>query len=498
MLGKIVGNYVIKRKIAEGGMGVVYLAEHRAIPRTVAIKVLHAHLSRNTELIARFLNEARAASRIGGQHVVQVLDFGELDTGEPFLAMEWLEGETLRAMLERTGRVSLQETAELLANVAAALDAAHGLGIVHRDLKPDNIFLVRGPSGTTTSKVLDFGIAKIREPGTDAGFKTQTGALLGTPAYMAPEQCVASKTLDHRCDIYALGVIAFQMLTGRLPFTADNYGELLVAHMTAPPPVPRDLIPYLPSAASKAILKALSKSPNLRFDNAKTFIKLLSKAVPVPPPAPVDPTATVPDGHLATDDHRKVITTIRGSAIEVRSRSNAASLLKRIKARSGPGLWAAAGLGILIAAYVGVRGLTHVPAEHSSRPNVTPAVQPVKPTEPPWAGPSVSKLVQTKALKATSPTSPSRAAVQKPRRKREAGSEVIVLPLGYGQSAPNTTVPPSSSPATAKTPVPLVPASKSAAVSVPPLGPVAPPRPRRQVDAIVDPFAGSPPPAQSK
>jgi eukaryotic-like serine/threonine-protein kinase len=265
MIGRTIGNYVVREKIGEGGMGVVYRAEHPHINRHVAIKVLHPGADRNPEVVHRFFNEARAATEIRNAHIVEVMDFGELKPeGTPYLVMEWLEGESLGALLRASRKLPVARAAHIMSGIARALKAAHSKGVVHRDLKPDNVFLVRNDGEPDLVKVLDFGIAKLLVTEMPARYQTQTGAIIGTPAYMSPEQCRGAKEIDHRTDVYSLGVMGYQMLTGRLPFEAEAFGELLLKHMTEKPPPAAAVDASVPAAISDVIARALEKEPERR------------------------------------------------------------------------------------------------------------------------------------------------------------------------------------------------------------------------------------------
>jgi serine/threonine-protein kinase len=279
VIGNVIGNYVVKAKVGEGGMGTVYLAEHPRLGRKVAIKVLHSELNRNPEFVSRFFVEAKAATEIGSDHIVGVLDFGELPDGTPYLILEWLEGHSLGQVLLAEKKLSLVRAIHIMRGVARALGAAHAMGIVHRDLKPDNIFLVRKEDDPEFVKVLDFGIAKLMPHGNEQlRIKTETGALIGTPQYMSPEQCRGADKVDQRTDIYALGVIFYEMVTGRLPFVAAGLGDLLIAHMTETAPSLRSIDPNIPAAVDEAIATALAKTPEQRFQKIDAFVDALSEA----------------------------------------------------------------------------------------------------------------------------------------------------------------------------------------------------------------------------
>jgi serine/threonine protein kinase len=265
MIGSAVGNYVVQRQIGEGGMGAVYLAEHPRIGRKVAIKVLLRELSANPQAISRFFNEARASSEIHNEHIVDVLDFGELANGQFYLVMEYLEGATLTEKM-RQGPLGMRRTLHIVNGVGRALGAAHAAGIVHRDLKPDNVMLVNRGDDAEFVKVLDFGIAKLLQTSLEPDVKTKTGSLLGTPSYMSPEQC-RGNSVDHRSDVYSLGVMMYQMFSGRLPFEADGLGNLLLAHMTAKPVPLRELVPDLPPHLEQIVARAMEKTPEARFQH---------------------------------------------------------------------------------------------------------------------------------------------------------------------------------------------------------------------------------------
>ncbi|HEV8322242.1 MAG TPA: protein kinase, partial [Myxococcota bacterium] len=280
LLGRTAGSYLVERPLARGGMGEVYEARHPAIGRRVAVKVLAPECARNHEVVERFFTEARAVNVIGHENIVQIIDLASLPDGRPFLVMELLEGESLGARLRRTGPLPLDTLGEILIPVLDALAAAHALGIVHRDLKPDNVFLVRR-RGRIEPKVLDFGIAKLTErAGGAPALATGTGLLLGTPVYMAPEQAAGRvREIDARSDVYAAGVILFEMCCGQPPFDSEGFGEILVAHITQPPPAPRSLRPDLPEGVERVILRALAKTRDERWPSAVAMAEALRAAL---------------------------------------------------------------------------------------------------------------------------------------------------------------------------------------------------------------------------
>src|SRR5579872_1434056 len=253
-------------------MGAVYLAEHPVIGRQVAIKMLHISLARDQEIVGRFFNEARAIHTIGHPNIVEILDFGQTPDGQPYFIMEYLSGESMNDRIAR-GPVPPEEALEIADQMCRALSAAHAKGIVHRDLKPHNVHLGTGLDGKLMIKLLDFGVAKILGATETGGqsVKTRTGSLMGTPLYMSPEQCRGSGTVDHRTDIYSLGVMIFEMLAGRPPFTAEGVGELFTKHMLEPPPSLTDFAPDVPPGLAAAVMKSLAKNLEQRFATMEDF-----------------------------------------------------------------------------------------------------------------------------------------------------------------------------------------------------------------------------------
>ena len=268
---RIDGKYEIKRLLGEGGMGAVYEGENTLIHRRVAIKVLHSGVAALEEAVKRFENEAQAAGRIGSDHIVEVLDLGRLESGDRYMVMEFLKGESLSSRIAKRGRLSPSEICDIGLQLLEGLSAAHEAGIIHRDLKPDNIFLISKAKGKTDFvKVLDFGISKFNGLGKDFSM-TRTGSVMGTPYYMSPEQARGAKNLDARLDVYAAGVILFEAATGRVPFDGDTFNELLIKIVTEESPSVRSIVPELDPDLAEIIDRARQKDPNQRFASARAF-----------------------------------------------------------------------------------------------------------------------------------------------------------------------------------------------------------------------------------
>jgi eukaryotic-like serine/threonine-protein kinase len=285
MAGMQLGAYTTIRKLGAGGMGEVYLAQHRHLARRAAIKVLLPEMSHNEELLSRFFTEARTTSSLDHPAIVEVFDCDVLANGQAYIVMEYLVGETLGSALGRAPDFSrdVRRLAAIIGEVADALALAHASGIVHRDLKPENVFLAVGrayPSSVDV-KILDFGIAKLVDE--KAGHaQTRTGSLLGTPVYMSPEQCRGARKIDHRSDIYSLGCMAFEMLCGQPPFVRAGAGELLVAHIAEAPPRVESLRPDAPRALANLIASMLIKEPERRLQSMTEVVAAVERLVGVP------------------------------------------------------------------------------------------------------------------------------------------------------------------------------------------------------------------------
>jgi serine/threonine-protein kinase len=278
------GGYRVTHMVGIGGMGRVYCAEQVALGRTVAVKVVHPHLADDELAAARFLNEARTASRLSHPNSVAIFDFGRTEQGQPYIVMEYLRGRDLGRVAHDEGPLPMRRVADVLKQTLAALEEAHALGIVHRDLKPDNIVLEPLRSGLDFVKVVDFGLAKILEdapaPSTGRGALTRPGLVCGTPEYMSPEQG-RGDTLDGRADLYSVGIVLFELLTGRMPFSAETATKTLLMQLNDPAPDPRNFAPEraIPPSFATIALRALAKPREERFQTAREFSDALEQAM---------------------------------------------------------------------------------------------------------------------------------------------------------------------------------------------------------------------------
>jgi len=263
--------YRVDELVGQGGMGKVYLGSHARVGRKVAIKVLNPDLAHDEDMVKRFFREARAAAAIGHRHIIDVLDVGVTAAGDPYLVMEYLEGESLAALLSRTGPLDLAAATAIVEPVLQALGAAHKAGIVHRDLKPENIFVTYPDDGPPEVKLIDFGISKVTEE-TQSTRLTDTGQLLGTPAYMAPEQAEDAVEVDHRTDLYAVGVILYELLCGVPPFDATSNYKLFAQVLRGEITPPKQANPDFPVHAEPVVAKAMAREPADRHADAAAML----------------------------------------------------------------------------------------------------------------------------------------------------------------------------------------------------------------------------------
>jgi serine/threonine-protein kinase len=267
LIGQRIGSYIVERELGAGGTGTVYACRHTMIEREVAVKVLHDEQARDPDQVARFFQEAKAAAEIGHPNIIVIIDYGSLETPEgsrTYVMMESLAGQSLDKRLRRGG-LSLEDIRHILAQTASALVACHGKGIIHRDLKPSNLFLCERSFDPMFVKVLDFGTAKLAAPAPGLR-RTQLGVVIGTPAYMSPEQCEGKGAIDHRSDVYSLGVMLYEMLTGALPHDGE-LGDILIGHLHRTPAPPRERNPNIPPEWEALCLRMMEKPREARFQS---------------------------------------------------------------------------------------------------------------------------------------------------------------------------------------------------------------------------------------
>jgi serine/threonine-protein kinase len=400
MIGRKINNYEIVSLLGEGGMGAVYVATHPILNRQVAIKVLKREFAEDAALVARFMNEARAASAIHQPNIIEIFDVGTLPEGIPYLMMQLLEGESLAARLHRDKRLAPEDALPIAIQAATALAAAHAKQIVHRDLKPDNLFLVPDENAPRGQRVvvLDFGIAKLRGELSSGSVQTHTGSVMGTPPYMSPEQCRGLvEEIDHRTDIYALGIIVHEMLSGAPPFVSAGFGDLLIMHITKPPPPLRTIVPNLPAAVEAVVLRALEKSREARFASMAELKGALAAAGGQPVTSPYGGRGRGPEGPEANRPRTiSTLTSTTGEMLAVDPEHQQATVPMRRSARKlaiglalGGGALVAtivvgAGLGTSKRSAAPTAALTAAPAPNPAAP--PPATSP--PAPPPVAAPS--------------------------------------------------------------------------------------------------------------
>jgi serine/threonine-protein kinase len=331
LLDQVVADrYKVIRRLGEGGMGAVYLAEHVVIQKKMALKVLAPELARRPDLVARFLQEARSASRIGHENVIDISDFGQAGDGYVYIAMEFLDGRDLGDLVRSKGALPWPRTRDIVMQICRALRAAHDKGIVHRDMKPENIYLIHREGQPDFVKILDFGIAKVMGVGDQNGPRlTRTGMIFGTPEYMAPEQA-EGKDADHRVDVYAVGCIIYHLITGQTPFVADSFMAMLTKHMMedpVPPSVRRPDLAITPDMDA-LVLKALEKDRDNRYQSMAEFLDAVTSCEgPEEAPADARPGATraIGGANREASVHPRRATAPKGNRVTAAARPQASA-----------------------------------------------------------------------------------------------------------------------------------------------------------------------------
>jgi serine/threonine protein kinase len=449
-VGQVIGEYEVEAKVGQGGFGTVYRASHPLIGKLVAIKVLARKFSADPEMVSRFIAEARSVNQIRHRNIIDIFLFGQLADGRHYYVMEYLDGETLDATIDREHQMPLGRALPILRAIARALDAAHAKGITHRDLKPENIFLVRdSDGGEAWPKLLDFGIAKLMSSGEEANqHKTRTGIPIGTPYYMSPEQC-RGKDVDHRTDYYAFGIVAYQMLTGTHAIDADDFMEIMIKQLEDEPVPPSSLVPELPAGVDEVVAWLMKKSRDQRPPNLATAIRALEQAAETAGISVARPTAgwdaeTPPPGTLARPP-----TASAGSALAATQPSHPALPSPSVTLEPGPKT-SRAGLilgviAIVAAAIVAVIVLTRTSVPPQAR-SVEPAAPPAQAALPtPAPSPAATPAPTAPPVSPVSPVAPppnvvvtptpapvSRPAIKKPaaKPKKQPGHDDLIDVFG--------------------------------------------------------------------
>jgi serine/threonine-protein kinase len=462
----VAGKFRLDALIGQGGMGSVWSATHLGLGHRIAIKLVSRECVRSPDALRRFDAEAKAAARLQSRHVVQVYDSGTLDDATPYIAMELLSGQNLQSRIETAGPISLAESVEILAQCCKGLGRAHALGIVHRDIKPDNIFLAQSPDDDGyVVKVLDFGVAKLTLATDGDQSTTKTGTVLGTPLYMSPEQARGLRGIDHRTDIYSLGLVAYSMLTGRVAFNGESFGDILLKICTEPLPRIGASV-SVPPTVEAWFERVCARDPGARCSSTQEFIETLRVAVGDAAPRPRSPSGEhSPAGFGAGVGYTTAPTFIDSS---VHSPSQAGVLSAQSVSAANVSITAGglprsrAGAAVAIAGVLTLLGAGGVgfavfASRHRAAPVATPAVAPGEPSAaspgpaatlaPPPSPPAAALGVSEPAATAA-PSSPS------PRPSPMAGAVTKAPPHGgspHPAPAPNpTSAKTSSSPSPTK------------------------------------------------
>jgi serine/threonine protein kinase len=413
----VADRYRILRKLGEGGMGSVYLAEHVVIEKKFALKVLAPELARRPDLVARFLQEARSASRIGHENVIDISDFGQSVDGLVFIAMEFLDGKDLGEIVRGQGAMAWKDARDIVLQICRALRAAHDKGIVHRDMKPENIFLVQREGQPHFVKILDFGIAKVMGLDPNGPRLTRTGMIFGTPEYMAPEQAEGKDT-DHRADIYAVGCILYHLITGQTPFIAESFMTMLTKHLMEDPVPPSVRRPDLaiPPEMDALVLKALEKDRDRRW---QSMAELLEAVAGCPGPASIGPAQPVKGQtkEMGGADSSAALRVVRPKSgaqetekisrhavdAALSSSEMASARAPRSKSKTMLLVVVGVGLGIVVAVWLALsKG-----KPESTATTVAPASAPIASPNAPSPGPAVAPPTPPTTAVAPQPTQPA-------------------------------------------------------------------------------------------
>lgn len=442
-IGEIIdGKYAIVGLLGAGGMGSVYEAENVLIHRRVAIKVLSAEVAGEEQFARRFEREAQAAGRIGSDHIVEVLDLGTLPTGERYMVMEYLQGESLRDRMVREGALATEELVPIMLGLLAGLEDAHAAGIIHRDLKPDNIFLTNDREQGDFVKIVDFGVSKFMDIGDDV---TTTGMTLGTPRYMAPEQAKGEKDIDFRADIYSVGVILFRALAGRPPFLADTYNELMFKVVLEDPPKLTEIVEGADPVLSGIADRAMRRDRDARYASAKEMADelrtwLLDQGHPLPIRAATRRQHLTSAG--ASGAHEAIPSSTRASApttvsssfsteVDEPSHTKHATTVSPTLAVRKRRLWPYLAVGVALA-FVAVTAY-RVGTDRASETSPASSVTTTEPVEPPVTSSSSAASAALPTASASAPPSASASAIP------STSASATGAPATPGPPPPSTT-----------------------------------------------------------
>jgi serine/threonine protein kinase len=452
----LAGKFRIERVLGQGGMGVVVAAHHLQLDERVALKFLLPEALGNAEAVARFTREARAAVKIKSEHVARVSDVGMLETGAPYMVMEYLEGRDLSAYVRDVGPLPASEATDYVLQACEALAEAHALGIIHRDLKPANLFLTRRADGTPCIKVLDFGISKLTNiSSSDPSFgMTRTQAIMGSPLYMSPEQMASSRQVDGRTDIWAMGVILFELMTGRVPFEADTMPQLCAMILQEPPRSMRELRADVPEALQEVVLRCLAKDRNQRFQNVAELANAL---------APFS-------SRLSARSPERISRVLSAAGLSTAAVSvpnpsvpptQPAGLAQTGSSSKLPLVLSLVALALVVVGGAAALLLLRAPPEAAEPVNVTPSVAPASEPPPPVSTTpeAVSAVTSTTALPEVTPSAsapPSAAPVSEPPKTSSPARTATPRPASKAPAKAPTKVEeapqPTPSPAGAKQP----------------------------------------------
>ncbi len=444
----IADRFRLAKPLGQGGMGAVWLADHITLQVPCAVKFMRPEVAENASLRARFEREAVAAAQLRSPNVVQILDHGVWE-GSPYIAMEYLEGEDLDQRLQRRGRLTPEETLAVVAQVARALNKAHAAGLVHRDLKPPNIFLTRDDDREIV-KVLDFGVAKTTTPDTKG--ETKTGSIVGTPYYMSPEQAQGTKAVDLRTDLWALGVVTYQCLTGALPFESDAFGDLVLKIVVEPIPVPSQ-VAAVPPGFDAWFARALQRDVGARFQTAKELAEALMDALGLrgvaidglvrPGPAgasdPPPPLVPVTPANPITPTNQRAAQARSLAAGAVSTGDKAPAERSRTLLTAGLAVAAIVGVGAFVALRGGPAPPTNEPAVAAPTAPPAPAPTPVQPASPPSTTPTASAAPsatpEPTAAKSADAVPTAAAATASPASPASSGPAKVAAPVGAKHGA---------------------------------------------------------------